>query len=159
MAPRSHWMAPDRWARLKRGEGCAFCADIHMEANEFSLLVAELEWSYVRLARNQYRRGWTIVALKRHACELFELTDVESAGFWRDVAVVANALDHVYQPAKINYAVFGNLCPHIHCHLVPLFFSDDPTLPLNMQAEEVRLEEHEYQRIIEVLRQVLDGQD
>jgi diadenosine tetraphosphate (Ap4A) HIT family hydrolase len=34
----------------------------------------------------------------------------------------------------MNYAVVGNLSPHIHLHLVPQFFSDDPTLPLNMQA-------------------------
>lgn len=148
-------MAPEQWARLKQGEDCGLCADIHLEVNEFSFLVAELEWSYVRLARNQYRPGWTLLALKRHACELFELTDSESAGFWREVAAVARALDHVYQPAKMNCGVFGNLNPHIHCHLVPQFFSDDPTLPLNMQAKDVRLEDQDYQRIVHALRQAL----
>jgi len=48
------------------------CADIHLEVNEFSFLVAELEWSYVRLARNQYRPGWTLVALKRHASTVMD---------------------------------------------------------------------------------------
>jgi len=148
-------MTPEQWARLKQGEDCGLCADIHLEVNEFSFLVAELEWSYVRLGRNQYRPGWTLVALKRHACELFELTDSESAGFWREVAAVARALDYLYQPAKMNYGVFGNLNPHIHCHLVPQFFADDPTLPLNMQAKEVRLEDQDYQRIIHALRQAL----
>ena len=28
-----------------------------------------------------------------------------------DAARVAQALDHVYRPAKINYSVVGNLCP------------------------------------------------
>ena len=52
-------MAPEQWARLKQGEDCCLCADIHLDVNEFSFRVAELEWSYVRLARNQYRRCWT----------------------------------------------------------------------------------------------------
>src|SRR5216683_5854 len=51
MPPRTHWMAPEQWARLKRGENCGLCADIHLEVNKFSFLVAKLEWSYVRLAR------------------------------------------------------------------------------------------------------------
>jgi diadenosine tetraphosphate (Ap4A) HIT family hydrolase len=154
MAPPTPWMTREEWAWLKRGEDCGFCADMHLEANESSFLVAELEWSYVRFARNQYRRGWTLLALKRHACELFELTDRESAGFWREVAAVARALDQVYQPAKMNYAV-GNLNPHIHCHLVLQCFTDDPTLPLNMHAEDVRLEEQDYQQLVRALRQAL----
>ena len=55
-------MTPEQWARLKQGENCGLCADIHLEVNEFSILVAELEWIYVRLARNQCRLGWTLLA-------------------------------------------------------------------------------------------------
>jgi len=52
-------------------------------------------------------------------------------------------------PAKMNAAVFGNLSPPIHGHLVPRFFSDDPTLALNMHAEEVRLEQQNDRRIVQ----------
>jgi hypothetical protein len=52
----------------------------------------------------------------------------------------------------MNYAVVGNLSPHIHLHLVPQFFSDDPTLPLNMQAGARR---KEFQRIVHARRQAL----
>jgi diadenosine tetraphosphate (Ap4A) HIT family hydrolase len=64
--------------------------------------------------------------LKRHACELFELGEQELLEFWQDVARVAKALDTVYQPTKINYCIFGHLCPHIHCHLLVHSFADDP---------------------------------
>jgi len=100
-------------------------------------------------------RGWTLVMLKRHANELFELTDAELLGFWRDVANVAQALDRLYRPAKINYAVYGNLCPHIHCHLVLQTYASDPTQPLNMNAQEVFLSELEYGRMIGDLQQAL----
>lgn len=68
----------------------------------------------MRFVRNQYRRGWTILALKRHATELFELDPNELAEFWQEVVRVAHALNDLYRPVKINYAVFGDLCPHIH---------------------------------------------
>ena len=80
------WMPPDQWARLKSGEGCVICTDAHLDENPFGYLVTELQFSFVRLAKNQYVRGWTNVTLKRHASELWELEEEELAGFWRDVA-------------------------------------------------------------------------
>lgn len=149
------WLEPAAWQRLLDGVDCPMCGDLHLEANPFSVLVAELEHSYVRLPRNQYRRGWTIVALKRHASELFELSPAELAGFWQEVAAVGRALHRRYQPAKLNYAVFGNLCPHIHCHLVPQFYTDDPSLPLNMQAGQIVLQDQECRRLAGDLRREL----
>ena len=58
-------------------------------------------------------------------------------------------------PAKLNSAVFGNLGPPIHGHLVQLFVSDDPTLAMNMQAEDLCLEQQDHRRILEALRQAL----
>ena len=151
----THWKSPDEWNRMKSGVDCAMCADLYLDVNPFSFKVAEFEHTYVRLARNQYLRGWTLVMLKRHANELFELTDAELLGFWRDVATVAQALDRLYSPAKINYAVLGNLCPHIHCHLVVQTYASDPTKPLNMNEQEVLLSEPEYARMIGELQHAL----
>ena len=149
------WIPAEQWARLKAGVDCPACADIHLEANAFSYLVAELERSYVRLVRNQYRRGWTILALKRHAAELFELAEDEHAEFWREVACVARALNDLYRRAKINYSVLGNLCPHIHCPPVLQFSDDDPHKPLDMREREVLLSEAEYARLVGQLRAAL----
>jgi diadenosine tetraphosphate (Ap4A) HIT family hydrolase len=44
----------------------------------------------------------TIVFLKRHVSELFELNDAELLAFCRDVATAALALQRIYRPAKIN---------------------------------------------------------
>jgi diadenosine tetraphosphate (Ap4A) HIT family hydrolase len=131
------------------------CADIHLDENEFSYKVAEFDYTYVRLPKNQHQRGWTIVVLKRHANELFELTESELAGFWRDVARVAQALDRLYRPAKINYLVLGNLCPHLHCHLVLQTFADDQHKPIDMTAEVVLLEAAEYRSTVDALQQLL----
>jgi diadenosine tetraphosphate (Ap4A) HIT family hydrolase len=83
------------------------------------------------------------------------LTDVQLAAFWRDVVRVAQALDHVYRPAKINYSVAGNLCPHVHCPLILQAFANDPHTPVNMNAQVVLLEPDEYRRAIRALQQAL----
>jgi diadenosine tetraphosphate (Ap4A) HIT family hydrolase len=137
------------------GEDCQMCVDAHVDVNPFSYRVAELDWSVMRLARNQWCAGWSVVILKLHASELFELGDSELCGFWRDVASAARALQAVYRPVKINYAVMGTLCPHIHCHLLPRFQTHDPHAPLNMNEREVVLDDTEYQRIIGDLRREL----
>src|SRR4051794_26057211 len=108
---RVAWADASAWAGLLDGTAGPMCADAHLETNQFSRLIAELHHSYVRLAYNQYRRGYTVVILKRHANELFELSDAELAGYWRDVAGTAAALQRVFGAVKINYAILGDLCP------------------------------------------------
>ena len=89
------WGSVEAWTQLKAGVDCSMCADIHLDENEFSYKVAEFRHTLVRLPKNQYVRGWTIVVLKRHASELFELKDAELSAFWRDVSSVARALDQL----------------------------------------------------------------
>lgn len=48
--------------------------------------------------------------LKRHANEL---SDAELAGYWRDVADTAAALQRVFGAVKIDYAVLANLFPYV----------------------------------------------
>ena len=134
------WSDPTAWAQLLDGSACPMCSDAHLETNLHSQLIAELRQSYARLAHNQYRRGYSVVILKRHANELYELTDVELAGFWRDVADTA-ALQRVFGAVKINDAVLGNLCPHVHCHLVPLYATEIPPPVLDWAEGEVVLDE------------------
>ena len=152
-----NWLPVDQWERLRQGVDCPFCQDIHLLENAFSFLVKEFQHSFVRLPKNQYMRGWTIVALKRHACELFELEVEERNLFWQEVSWVAEALNRIYRPAKINYCIFGNRCPHIHCHLIVQRFSDDPTVPINMEAEQVFLSLPEYQSMLTELRGKLEN--
>ncbi len=87
--------------------------------------IADLQETRVALEDDQFFAGWTILALKRHAVELYELEASERARVMEDVNAVAQALAHVFQPRKINYAFFGNRVPHMHWHIIPRL-SDDP---------------------------------
>jgi len=74
--------------------------------------------------------AYAVVILRRHANELFELSDTELRRlYWRDIAGTAAALQRVVGAVKINYAVLGNLRPHVHCHLIPLYVTADDVPP------------------------------
>lgn len=142
------WKSLDEWARLKAGLGCPMCLESGMDENPHSYKVIELKRSIVRLNKNQYMPGWTTLVLKRHATELFELEPEERAEFWDEVSLAANALTDIYHPAKINYCICGNIMPHLHCHLFPRGFDDDPSKPINQNEKEVFLSLDEYRSLI-----------
>ncbi len=77
------------------------------------------------------------------------------SGFWGEVSRVASVLNQMFSPAKMNYMVFGNRCPHIHCHLVPVTYEDDAHKPINMLEKEVLRSEDEYQNTIFEMRRLL----
>jgi diadenosine tetraphosphate (Ap4A) HIT family hydrolase len=146
------WISPKKWKRLKRGINCPMCKDMHLAENPFSFLVSELKQSFVRLPKNQYLKGYTIVFFKKHANELFELSKKELSEFWQDVSVVAEALVQIYKPAKIDYLIFGHHCPHLHCHLLVQSFKNDPSRAVKMDEKEVLLKEKEYREMIRRLK-------
>ena len=147
------WKSPEEWAKLKAGVDCPLCRDSRLDENQHSYKVTELKQSIVRFNKNQYMPGWTTLVLKRHATELFELSPEERAGFWDEVSLVAKALYEIYSPAKINYCIWGNFMPHIHCHLFTQTFDDDPGKPINQNEKEVFLAEGESKKRIEMLRE------
>lgn len=149
------WKNPEKWKAMVSGVDCPFCKDIHLDVNPFSFKVAEMKQSIVRLPRNQFMHGYVLVALKRHATELYELSEKELAEFWEDVAKVARAIKTVFSPVKINYAIYGNLCPHLHCHLFPQQIENDPHAAIKQDEKEVLLNESEYPVIIEAIREHL----
>jgi len=150
-----HWKTSKKWEELKKGIDCPMCLDIHQTENQFSFLVTKLQQSYVRLPKNQYCYGYTVVAFKRHANELFDLTPQELTEFWQDVTLVAKALDEIYHPAKIDYCIFGHHCPHLHCHLVLQTFDSDPSKAVKMDEKEVFLKPEEYTQMIKKLDETI----
>jgi len=143
-----NWSNPDKWLKLKQGIECPMCEDIHLPENQHSFLIAELEHVVIRLPKNQVLRGWTIVFAKRHVAELFEFSDTELCDFWRTVSQVGKILYAMYQPPKINYCVYGNLVPHVHCHLIPQSYSTEPQMLTVIDSKIEELKEEEYQQMI-----------
>ena len=62
---------------------------------------------------------------KKHAVELFDLSDDEAFEFLKDVMAAARALKEVTGADKINYEIHGNTVPHLHMHLFPRYILGD----------------------------------
>ncbi len=157
MTERKSWMALDEWQRLVEGIDCPNCQVAASTADdESSLYVGRLPLSAVRFSRNQRAPGYTVVYCRRHVSEPFELTPRYAHGFFDDVMAVAEALQRVYRPLKLNYQILGNVIPHLHCHIVPRYRGDlAPHAPPHaiFTAPALELTSEEYAAAVQRLRE------
>lgn len=86
--------------------------------------IADLGLTVAYLHDDQFFPGWTVLVLKRHATELYELTPEERAGLIEEVSRVALALARLHGARKVNYSLLGNQIPHIHWHVTPRLAGD-----------------------------------
>jgi diadenosine tetraphosphate (Ap4A) HIT family hydrolase len=86
--------------------------------------VADLGSSIAYLNEDQFFPGWTVLVLKRHATELFQLSREERAGLIEDVSEVARAVAAAFDAVKVNYELLGNQIAHIHWHIIPRLAGD-----------------------------------
>ena len=112
------------------------------------LPLKELEWSDVYLFRDQKHRGRVVVALKEHKDEIWQLSDAQRDGFFKEVAKVAEAVSKVAHADKINYAIYGDLVSHFHVHVVPKRKGElEWGGPFTDKSEKVFLTEAEYEAL------------
>lgn len=119
--------------------------------------IADCGLTIAYLFEDQFFPGWTILVLKRHATELFQMTAAERSQLIEEVSRVAQALATVFQPAKINYALLGNQLPHMHWHVIPRLPGDPaPRDPVwTVPHEPIRLTPEARQRRITDLAAML----
>jgi diadenosine tetraphosphate (Ap4A) HIT family hydrolase len=80
-----------------------------------------MEVSTLFLLKDQIFKGRCILALNDHKKEIFDLNRDERNSFFEDLSIAANSIYQCFKPDKINYAIFGDLVPHFHVHLVPKY--------------------------------------
>lgn len=91
------------------------------EACDFELWVpvGMLDVTAVGLYDDRRFPGRCLVALSTHVEHLDELDDAQLASFMRDVRKVGRAIREVTLASRVNYAVLGNVQPHLHAHVIP----------------------------------------
>ena len=119
--------------------------------------IGALELTDAYLFEDQFFPGWTVLVLKDHRTELFQLTQEERGGLLEDVSRVGKVLTEVFTVRKINSELLGNQVPHIHWHVIPRLMTDpDPLKPVWCVAHEpLRLSPSSLQERIGLLRESL----
>jgi diadenosine tetraphosphate (Ap4A) HIT family hydrolase len=98
------------------------------------LRIADLALCRVMLNRDQFFPGYCFVFTRDHVTELFHLEREVRSMIMEEVSGVAATLHRLFQPAKINYELLGNMVPHMHWHIVPRF-TTDPLWPRPIWSE------------------------
>jgi histidine triad (HIT) family protein len=81
----------------------------------------------------QVNPGHVLVALKKHAENLFALEDAQAGAVFRSAARVARAIRGAFEPQGLsvyqaNGAAAGQTVFHLHIHLVPRYEGDGMAL-------------------------------
>ncbi len=106
---------------------CKICEKSWPTSNYY---IGDLGLTHAYLFDDQFFAGWTVLILKDHQTELFELTQEARCKLIEEISWVGEALTKIFDVRKINSELLGNQVPHIHWHVIPRLKSDpDPMKP------------------------------
>lgn len=117
---------PSTFYEWKSGKGCPACEQGRPDETEDGarFFAGEVLDAYLR--RSDIQRGLAVAIWRgHHVVEPTELTEEEASSYWRELRLVASAIEEVMRPVKMNYNLLGNSVPHLHAHIVPRY-ADDP---------------------------------
>ncbi|MCT9809847.1 HIT family protein [Acidovorax sp. Be4] len=106
---------------------CIFCRIVHQELP--AALVYEDALTLAFMDIGQVTPGHVLVATRRHAATLLELTPAEAAAVMQTAQRMAQAVQTAFAPAGItllqaNGAAGGQTVAHFHMHVVPRHADD-----------------------------------
>jgi histidine triad (HIT) family protein len=110
---------------------CVFCRIVAKEIP--ATVVHEDEHTLAFMDIGQVNPGHVLVALKKHAENIFALDDAQAAAVFRAAAKVARAIHGAFEPQGLsvyqaNGAAAGQTVFHLHIHLVPRYEGDGMAL-------------------------------
>ena len=79
----------------------------------------------------QFVQGYLLLLPDPVVPDLNALTPERRSQFLLDMSLLGDALLRVTSPVRINYAIFGNVEPALHGHVIPRYRSE----PENMQTQ------------------------
>ena len=91
-------------------------------------VIASLPSGWAIFGERQFVYGYTLLLPDPVVPDLNSLGAQERAQFLSDMTRIGDALLEVTGALRINYAIFGNLEPALHAHIVPRYADEPPAL-------------------------------
>ncbi len=101
----------DRVAAAQRGEN--------------PTVIAKLQSGWACLCDRQFPRGWCVLLADPVVGSLNDLDPAKRPQFLTDMAALGDAVLAATGALRINYAIYGNLAPQLHAHVIPRH-ADEP---------------------------------
>jgi diadenosine tetraphosphate (Ap4A) HIT family hydrolase len=91
-------------------------------------VVASLPSGWVMFGERQFVYGYALLLPDPVVPDVNSLSRQKREQFLLDMTLVGDALLAVTGALRINYAIFGNLEPALHAHIVPRYADEPPAL-------------------------------
>jgi diadenosine tetraphosphate (Ap4A) HIT family hydrolase len=91
-------------------------------------LIARLPSGWVMFGERQFVTGYALLLPDPVVPDVNSLGKQKRKQFLLDMTLVGDALLEVTGALRINYAIFGNLEPALHAHIVPRYADEPPAL-------------------------------
>ena len=91
-------------------------------------VIARLASGWAVFGRQQFLRGYSLLLPDPVVPDLNALAAGPRGQFLADMAALGDALRDATGALRVNYAMFGNLEPALHAHVVPRFADEAPGL-------------------------------
>ena len=95
-----------------------------LRAGRDPAFVARLASGWAILGERQFLPGYCLLLPDPVVPSLNALRDAERAAFLADMAALGDAVLSVTHAARINYAIYGNLDPALHAHVIPRYHEE-----------------------------------
>lgn len=141
-------------------KGCYYC-DRDEGFRELLFEVCELRASRVFLCKDQTLAGRCTIMYKEHYEEIFEIPKADRDLYMDDVCLLAETINELFHPDKINYGIYGDECRHVHYTICPKYRGKlgwgKPFVLFPDPSERIYLTDEEYKERINLLRAALLG--
>jgi diadenosine tetraphosphate (Ap4A) HIT family hydrolase len=99
-----------------------------LRAGDDATFVARLASGWAVLGERQVLPGYCLLLPDPVVPALNALQGAARAAFLADMAALGDAVLAVTGAVRINYAIFGNLDPALHAHVIPRYHDEPPRL-------------------------------
>lgn len=97
-------------------------------AGNYPALISHMASGWAVLGQSQFLRGYSLLLPDPVAPHLNAMQAAHREQFLKDVALLGDAVFKVTNALRINYAMFGNVEPALHAHVVPRYSDEVPEL-------------------------------
>jgi diadenosine tetraphosphate (Ap4A) HIT family hydrolase len=97
-------------------------------AGRYEPLIARMPSGWAVLGQSQFLFGYSLLLPDPVVPHLNDMEHAHREAFLKDMAHLGDAVLQVTHALRINYAMFGNVEPALHAHVIPRFTDEAPEL-------------------------------
>jgi diadenosine tetraphosphate (Ap4A) HIT family hydrolase len=97
---------------------------IACRAGEYAPLITRMASGWAVLGQSQFLRGYSLLLPDPVVPHLNEMPAAHRQQFLNDMARLGDAVLQATGALRINYAMFGNVEPALHAHVIPRFVDE-----------------------------------